>query len=1261
MSGITYGGATLSIYDAVGTSYIAQFSITNVKLNGQTLTTDPAYWGGSGLTFPAGTSGGSYSPPGTAGGFLWLTDLNDTVLTTVPVSTSLAGDANVTFTIPVKPSYAYNLFYQTAAGTLSNQTGLTGLDISFISRFGLRAPPMADGGAFQALYPQTTSVSATSATVESVLFSYNNVPITSVFGTSFAGSIEVYKNAASGGLPQIGVTAGVTGTLVGSLKTTQLSSASGTIPFTYGITFDSQLGDFYMIYHPFTNDTTRSSENYVAVPPVYLPFNVSYTDFYGVSGTTAITVDLKDISYNYTGLTSGQQLLLVGPSGARQTLNTYLDSVGVASATFISYQSTAGSRVYFNNNGATSQSFYNIPTFVYGQEEFNANYSKSNISNNGFTINLTNFDYFDGSGHSIFDSYYYPTPATGLIRIIGPNYFFKEVRFVPGVRSYSFDIDASLPYAPTPSLGYTFSFVRDSVGVLPATGTYSTSWRGVQTLTESLNGNIRIAAAGTSVTINISDVDYVDIYGNSIFNSVYRSIEVGDILAGGNAGSSGSGPIVSGGTAGSSGATATYFSQFNPAISIPPSGTQLLGVSRSSTLLQNDSFLYAPSYSGATGIVYFGVTGTTGFAVGTNVVGSDTDGNSITGTVLSSSLSGLVVQVNDSVRSSGGASSSNWTFTGTYFEQPNRGHTGSIQLLDSLFNVVQSVPYVSGSVGYTLTTQNSSLSSSVPTIYWLAFYDATLGITRTSRIVANVLLEQRLGQELVGNVGNLTSNSFTFTGFDYLIYGSSILYPPGQTGGYLNLYSGPDLATSTLLWVNSVTGGTGTVYTFSSSTPLPPTAFIQYQHDPSSFFGTSYKQITMAASGQTGATFFGGWTGPSWQGLSMGSSGMTATFGFDYMYKGNAGQSVVYQLIAEVDIPIDTTQTITMKVPASELSRMLLYQSAWTYTDPGTGELIQYFINAGVSGSTAADPGAGAGGAISQVNAAGLTGPNIALLLNNVLNRVNLYDGPTLGQYTLLTNLDNRFTSSSGTRFIDDAGVTISSINYLYSGMTFGSSGSTLPSLLSMIPAETIASITNTGVTITALNTILQDTDTIVGASSQIAPALTNLFAECAAYGRADDKNPVSVAIIGASGATGVTAGYFFGPSGTTYGATAAVSSIAIAWGQAPPTDVFGVNFQPGDSILLYITYSFTKGRVFTLQPNVTQLLQTTYGFSIGNVASLVIGGKRIRLQVNDPVTGAVDLSAATADNNSDIITRVIGLKLLATASNAKTNTVFYQ
>ena len=758
----------------------------------------------------------------------------------------------------------------------------------------------------------------------------------------------------------------------------------------------------------------------------------------------------------------------------------------------------------------------------------------------------------------------------------------------------------------------------------------------------------------------------MDKYGFSIFDSTYVPIVIPTVLVGGNAQSPSSGYVLSGGTAGSVGSV-VYNSLFMYNTALPRAGNQIVnGPPISAQLTQNDGFYYYPEVSGATGIVYFGVTGPNQFAVGSSVSGlggGSGDPDSFTGTVLSSSSSGLVVQITDSTKNQDPPNTTlPWTFSGEYYDQPNNGHTGTVSILNSSGATVSSaLSYPLGSLsGITLTTPVISGLTG----YKMSFYDSTNNTTRQSSIpiVWSPPPSQSLtGEKFIGTTSVISPSSFSLTNFDYKLNDQSLIYgPTGYTIGTLNVYR--DTTRSNLLYTTAVTGGTGNIYRFDLSEPIKyyssttgaTYTIIEYTSEPNNFFGIDYKYLMSGAtitvySGESGPTFFGGWTGPSYQGLSMGSSG-PAALGFDYMYEGNASKSIIYQLIAQVDEPIPTSQIIDVFIPKEEMSRMLVYQSAWGILDPATGQTLQGFIGGGAYGSTAGttyDPGTGFNAQGIYYGPTGLSGPNVALLLGSVLTNVNMRDGGiTMTPYNVLENLDERFTTINGTSFQDDSNKNIQSIFATWSGMTFG--GSTAPSLLTLIPAETISSISNSGLSITTLQSLLTDIDTITTPTGRYVPALSNLFAEAAAYGRADGADIITISQVG----TGGTTFAFFGPSGPSghTGPPGGSSSIAYQWNETG-INTYGVNFQDGDSVTLYITYNFSRGRVFTLDPHVVTDLQTGYGFSVGNVASLVIGGKTIKLQQLNP-DGSVNLNEATPDSAAGTNTRVYGIKLIAKNSD---------
>jgi hypothetical protein len=1273
MSSVTYQGATLHPIQADGTTYIVSFSIANAQYpSGTTLITDPSLWGSLSLPFPGGTTLGDYLPEGTAGGYLWLHDLSQTDdplfgQSSVPIPTNMSGSTGITFTVPIKQNYQYALLYQTPDGTLANRTGVTGLDISVVDNFSFTRPPLSDKGIFDEYNILTRPISATGAQFGSTLLSYNTIPMTPYNGISFNGEINVYKNSVqNASIPRIGATGGVTGTLVGTLSTLDITSNSrAIIPVNYDLTFDTTEGDFYMIYYPFTNDRIHSSENYVAVPPVYLPFTVDFTDFYGNIGG-GFTLDLKNIKYNYKGLTAGDQVVLNGQTAGTQTLNVYVDSNNIPSVTYTSNDSTLGDKLYFKNGGATSYNFYSIPEYVPNSEEFNGSFTQTNVSNKGFTVQLTNFNYYDSNYYSIFSS---PTNATGVIRVQGPNYFFKEVRYVPGVSTYSFIIDSSLPFQSGPALPYTFSFVDDDIGVRTATSLYSASWLGQIEIPEKMDGNATAGSSGATLSVLLQNFDYLDKYGYSVFDSTYIPISIPPVVTGGIAQQTNSGFVLNGGNPAGTGSI-VYNSQFYYTTAVPPAGAQLTGTVHSATLTQNDGFYYIPDVSGSTGIVYFGVTGPNQFAAGTTVSGlGSPDGDSFTGTVLSSSLSGLVVNITNSVKNADPPNTTiPWTFSGFYYDQPTNGHTGTVGIVNSSGQTVSSrFSYPLGSLtGITLTTPIISGLTG----YSVSFYDSTDSITRESLIPIvwspPPLAGSLVGEKFIGTTTVLSPSSFSLTNFDYTLNNQSVIYgPTGYNNGTLNVYS--DNTKSNLLYTTAVTGGTGNVYTFNLSQPITyyssttgaTYTIIEYDSESNNFFGSDYKYLLMSAtvySGESGPTFFGGWTGGSYEGLSMGVSG-PASLGFDYMYTGNAAKSVIYQLIAQVDAPIPTSQIIDVHIPMEEMSRMLVYQSAWSIIDPATGLTLQGFIGGGAYGSETGptlDPGSGFDAQGILYGPTGLSGPNVALLLGSVLRSVNMKDGVNMNTYDVLDTLDQRFTSLNGITFLDDSDKLIESIFTTWGGMTFA--GSTAPSLLTIIPAESISSISNTGMTITQLQAVMKDIDTITTPNSNFVPALSNLFAEAAAYGRADGKDIITISQITGGGGTTYA---FMGPSGPSghTGPLGGDSSIAAAWAGVG-NNVYGVNFADGDSITLYITYTFARGRVFTLDPHVVTDLQNNYGFSVGNVASLVIGGKTIKLQQLN-IDGSVNLLEATPDNQSGTNTRVYGIRLIAKASDSKTITRF--
>ena len=356
--------------------------------------------------------------------------------------------------------------------------------------------------------------------------------------------------------------------------------------------------------------------------------------------------------------------------------------------------------------------------------------------------------------------------------------------------------------------------------------------------------------------------------------------------------------------------------------------------------------------------------------------------------------------------------------------------------------------------------------------------------------------------------------------------------------------------------------------------------------------------------GPSGNTGYGPNGNPGPTGVTyLNGGGTGAILTFSYMYNANANVSKQYQVLGEVDKPITTDYEININVPADDMSRMLIYQSAWNIIDQVTGLTLSGFLGGGNYGQTGIalmDPISG-----EQVTPeSGTTyyyGPHVGFLLGSVLNNIQYYDGTQYTSKPRLQNLDkilgNTGSTGGAQDFPDDlVNHLVSPIGKIYSQQSFAAGNNR--SILSIIPTEAISSITSSGLTLTQLSNLFVDIDTkTAGITAGYIPALHNIFSEAVAFGKVDNTVPIAVSDFG-----------FFS---TASGVTISNNNMAAAWNTGLPT--YGVNFEPGDKVTLYVKYKMTKQRKFQVSPWVTNGLDPTI-FSLGQVLSINIGGNSVSL-----------------------------------------------
>ena len=402
-----------------------------------------------------------------------------------------------------------------------------------------------------------------------------------------------------------------------------------------------------------------------------------------------------------------------------------------------------------------------------------------------------------------------------------------------------------------------------------------------------------------------------------------------------------------------------------------------------------------------------------------------------------------------------------------------------------------------------------------------------------------------------------TSNSlsFTLTNFNYLDFrGESVFNGPSYVSnprvGRIELSS----PTGTVLQSITFTGSPiNQSFQFSINAPGPYSEyFLSFYDTTINFRRSSIKKIMQPGitpypdPNAEGATAFG-YTGP-------------AELQFPYIFTANAAEVTEITVLGELTKPLNFDQKIVLNIPRNELQRMLVYDSAWSGGQYGTGSTFP-----GLSG-------------ITHQNNSGFTGPNIGLFLKYVLSQVNvlipggftghngvsgqsdrlggldiLFSDPIIRNYQTLGNsgqTGNPWGATAGLTgyFTDDAGVTGPQISKYMSDNNISGAGATFSSqsLLNFIPVEAIRSITQAGLQIDKVSSVVRNVDTTM--PIYVDP-LRNLFEQSVAYSRVTDSNIYPISIV---------------PS--------ALTGSNSPWTTA--AKIYGVDFNDGDSLTFYIRYA---------------------------------------------------------------------------------------
>jgi hypothetical protein len=488
-----------------------------------------------------------------------------------------------------------------------------------------------------------------------------------------------------------------------------------------------------------------------------------------------------------------------------------------------------------------------------------------------------------------------------------------------------------------------------------------------------------------------------------------------------------------------------------------------------------------------------------------------------------------------------------------------------------------------------------------------------------------------------------SSLSFILVNFDYLdSSGLSIFNDPWYASnphtGFIELCDKDGIVKQSIAYVQGTSS-----YNFSFSSEMGPFTeyFLRFNDSTINFNRISIKQNM--ATGITeysdqyadGGTAFG-YTGP-------------ADLQFPYFFTGFGGESTEIIVLGELTQPLSADQTIVMNVPKEELQRMLVYDSAWSGGQYGTG-------------ASGGDGFSGLSGTTAQTGS-GFTGPNVGLFLKYVLSQVNvsLPDGFTghngvSGQSDRLGGLDVLFSGTtlynyqtegnSGQTgnpwgvtggvtgiFTDDVGLTGVQLKLYMDNSGIPNIGATYSSqsLLNVIPVEAIRSITQKGVEIDKISDIVQNVDTT---QTNYVDPLRNLFEQSVAYERVTDSTIHTLSVVPTE-----------------------LIDDGNPWSTADK--IYGVDFVDGDSLTFYIKYSLGSARRYGIDPSVVAGL----GPQWRNAPSikLTFQGKSfdIPIGLTDPNSGLVrdGGTGATSDQDTEFsnsnIEYTLAVQLLASPNKS--------
>lgn len=353
------------------------------------------------------------------------------------------------------------------------------------------------------------------------------------------GIISAYVSSSNVGIS--GTTGSVTGTFIGSTEFLD-NNGNGSFNIIHDTSFDTTLpNNYYLTYYlkSSTGITAGLSYNYVGMTGVNLPFssNIQYN-----SSLQGVTANLYNLNYDFVGLTSANQIYFKdNQKGTTSILTVNLTSRGIPYTSYFFGPTggtsivLSGSQARFYNGTTASNSFFQLPQHNLTSEGLTGKLFLNNsiFTNKKVTASLKDFNYYDIDGNSIFN-YFDNSGHTGTVYLISQDGYtgtiYSGITGIPFIGS-----TAGIPFSNLGILNvefptgltngpetkyYTASFYDYTLNQLKgATALISYNWPGRNQSNEQIIiQNVVSLASITNLYIDLSGIDYYDIYGDSVLS-----------------------------------------------------------------------------------------------------------------------------------------------------------------------------------------------------------------------------------------------------------------------------------------------------------------------------------------------------------------------------------------------------------------------------------------------------------------------------------------------------------------------------------------------------------------------------------------------------------------------------------------------------------------------------------------------------------------------------------------------------------------------